>query len=109
MAALRTAYLRYTIATCNEIEAEVSRTLKTKFGWEPQSTANMMRAYLDIGLHVQITGTLKNVCRDANDDMVVECALVAKAQRIVSGDKDLLSLGMYAGIRVLSPADFVMQ
>jgi len=109
MAALRTAYLHHTIATCDEIEAEVLRVLEAKFSWDRESAAPAMRMYLERGLRVRISGDLKNICRDANDDMVIECALIAQAQIIVSGDKDLLSLEMYSGIRVVSPAAYLMH
>ena len=36
--------------------------------------------------------------------MVLECAVIAGEQTIVSGDKDLLALGEYEGIRILSRA-----
>jgi putative PIN family toxin of toxin-antitoxin system len=109
MAALQAAYLRHTIAYCDEIEAEVIRVLKVKFGWSPEDTTRLLNGFLNGGLRVRITGNLKGVCRDEDDDMVVECALVAKAQMIVSGDKDLLSLGMYSGIQIISPAAYLKQ
>jgi uncharacterized protein len=109
MAALRAAYLRHTLACCDEIEAEVLRVLEIKFDWSRESASPVMKRYLERGLRVRISGKLKNICRDANDDMVVECALIAHAQIIVSGDKDLLSLGKYSDIIVLSPAAYLMQ
>ena len=33
------------------------------------------------------------VCRDAEDNMVLECCLTARANVLVTGDKDLLELG----------------
>src|SRR5215211_2723248 len=38
---------------------------------------------------------IKNIVRDPNDDMLIACAVKAKAQYIVSRDKDLLDLGSY--------------
>lgn len=32
------------------------------------------------------------LCRDRNDDMVLECCLAAHAQRLITGDRDLLEL-----------------
>lgn len=43
-----------------------------------------------------------NVCRDADDNMILECAVHAKADFIVSGDKDLLSLKEYKNIKIIS-------
>jgi uncharacterized protein len=46
---------------------------------------------------------VRGVVRDPNDDMVVACALEAGADYIVTRDKDLLSLGAYEGIRIVTP------
>lgn len=42
------------------------------------------------------------VCRDPDDDQVLACALAAHADAIVSGDADLLTLGIYQGIPILT-------
>lgn len=45
---------------------------------------------------------------DPGDEMVLECALAAEADYIVSGDKKhLLSLREFRGIQIVSPADFL--
>ena len=42
------------------------------------------------------------VCRDRKDDMVLECCLAARADRLITGDRDLLELGPgLAGVAVL--------
>jgi putative PIN family toxin of toxin-antitoxin system len=43
------------------------------------------------------------VVRDPNDDMIIACALKAGADYIVTRDKDLLSLGAYEGVRIVTP------
>ena len=45
------------------------------------------------------------IVRDPDDDHVLACALTAKAQIIVSGDKDLLDLTEYQGIPILTTTD----
>jgi putative PIN family toxin of toxin-antitoxin system len=44
---------------------------------------------------VQTGGNLNGFCRDPKDDMVLECALLAGAEIIVSGDKDLLTMNSF--------------
>lgn len=47
---------------------------------------------------------------DPEDEMVLECALAAEADCIVSGDKrHLLALKVFRGIPILSPAEFLRQ
>src|SRR5207244_12796330 len=50
---------------------------------------------------------LRVVQRDPSDNKFVECAVAAKARVIISGDKELLSLGRYRQIRIQSPAQFL--
>jgi putative PIN family toxin of toxin-antitoxin system len=50
---------------------------------------------------------LRVVRRDPSDNKFLECAVAGKAGVIISGDKDLLSLGRYRQIRIQSPAQFL--
>ena len=50
---------------------------------------------------------LPGVTRDPKDDAVVACAKEGNADYIVSGDQDLLVLGEYEGIRIVTPRRFV--
>ena len=45
------------------------------------------------------------IVRDPDDDHVLACALAAKADLIVSGDKDLLDLNSFQNISILNPAE----
>jgi putative PIN family toxin of toxin-antitoxin system len=47
---------------------------------------------------------------DPGDEMVLECALAAEADFIVSGDKKhLLALQQFQGIPIVSPAEFLLK
>ena len=49
-----------------------------------------------------------DVCRDAEDNMVLECCLEARARFLVSGDKDLLDLReLPFDLRILKPRQFI--
>jgi uncharacterized protein len=50
---------------------------------------------------------LRVVRRDPSDNKFLECAVAGKANVIISGDKDLLSLGRYRRVRIQSPAQFL--
>jgi predicted nucleic acid-binding protein len=47
------------------------------------------------------------VPRDPDDDKIIACAVAAGVEYIVSRDRDLLSLGNYAGIRIIAPEEFL--
>ncbi len=50
-----------------------------------------------------------NICRDAKDNKLLECALRAKPDFIVTGDKDLLVLKSFQGISIISPKEFLIR
>ncbi len=60
--------------------------------------------FMDI---VRIPHALHVVADDLDDDMVIECAVVAKAAYIVSGDRHLLSIGNYQGIKIVRAKEFL--
>lgn len=45
-------------------------------------------------------------CRDPRDDKFLHVALNGEAEAIVSGDRDLLMLDPFHGVRILSPSAF---
>jgi putative PIN family toxin of toxin-antitoxin system len=49
----------------------------------------------------------KPVCRDADDDWVLATAVAGGAEAIVTGDGDLLELGAYEGVAILTPRQLI--
>ena len=47
------------------------------------------------------------VCRDPDDNRIIETALIGNCTYIISGDKDLLILKNYQGIQITTPAEFL--
>jgi predicted nucleic acid-binding protein len=50
---------------------------------------------------------IKAIVEDPDDDRVLECAVGGLADVIVTGDKDLLRLGEFRGIRITPVGDFL--
>jgi putative PIN family toxin of toxin-antitoxin system len=46
-------------------------------------------------------------CRDPKDDKFLELAVNGAAETIVTGDRDLLVLDPFRGVRIMTPADFL--
>lgn len=61
-----------------------------------------------ISIYVEPEAELDVVEEDPDDNRVLECAIAAEANYIISGDKHLLDLGEYQGIEVLPPAGFIV-
>jgi len=54
-------------------------------------------------------GDLKAVEADPADDKFIECAIHATAGFIISGDRHLLNVGSYEGVRIVTPAEFLQN
>jgi uncharacterized protein len=48
-----------------------------------------------------------SVCEDSDDDKFVECAIASNTKILVSGDKHLLRINGYQGIKVYKPSEFI--
>jgi hypothetical protein len=53
------------------------------------------------------TRTVSGVCSDPDDDKYLAAALEGRAAFVVSGDRHLLTLGEYEGVRIVSPHAFL--
>jgi predicted nucleic acid-binding protein len=50
---------------------------------------------------------LTGIVRDPNDDMILACAVAASASHVVTRNRDLLALGTYEGIAIVTPERFL--
>jgi hypothetical protein len=51
--------------------------------------------------------TILAISEDPTDNMFIECAVAADAKYIISGDRHLLNLKVFKGIRILPPTEFL--
>jgi len=58
-------------------------------------------------LNIIKTTTKVNICRDKDDNKFLNCAIDSNSLYIVSGDKDLLVLGEYEKIKIITVANFL--
>ena len=66
-----------------------------------------MDRFWSFGLLVIPTENLRIVANDPDDDRILECALAANANVIVSGDQHLLKLGRFRTISITTPRQFL--
>jgi uncharacterized protein len=95
--------------TCQEILDEFAEKLLVKFKFSEEMVQVAVQEVHNFSRLIKISGTLKAVPDDPDDDMVIECAVVGNATHIVTGDKHLLSLTShgYQGITILKVTEFV--
>jgi putative PIN family toxin of toxin-antitoxin system len=95
-----------------EIVREISRVLnypKLRKVYEAEGLAHeeLIEAVLKIVKFVTVTRRVKVVVGHPADDKFIQCALEAKADYIVSGDKHLLGVGVYRKIPMVSVNEFL--
>ncbi|MHB1056205.1 MAG: putative toxin-antitoxin system toxin component, PIN family [Thermoleophilia bacterium] len=89
---------------------ELSRTLSgEKFLWSVPKIERATQLLVKWG---DVVSTRKSISaipqdRDDDDNRILECAVKAEADLIVSGDSDLLDLKQYEGIKIMKPAQFL--
>ena len=94
---------------CKEMLTELSEKLGEVFGFSTDHIQAVLYDVKRFAQEAQITGSLHVVTDDPDDDMFVECAVVAGARWIVSGDRHLLNLGEYQSIRIVKATEFAAQ
>jgi putative PIN family toxin of toxin-antitoxin system len=90
-----------------DIENETRRVLRDKFGWDEERLDRYLPTLWGLGKRVTPRRRVNTVRDDPDDNRILECALAAGAETIVSGDGHLLKLGVYEGIAILSPREFL--
>lgn len=78
--------------------------LRPKFGLSGDQVLAFVEALSDLCEVVLPVVTVDDVKEDPDDNIILECALAADADIIVSGDSHLLDIKIWRGIRILPPA-----
>lgn len=95
------------LAISPEILSEFERVLKKKFGASKEEIKETTGSIKEMAVIVKPTEKINLIKQDPTDNKILECALKAKADYIISGDtKHLQPLKEFQGIPVLSPAQF---
>ena len=94
---------------CLPMLSELTQKLREPFGFAENHIQAVVYDYRRFSHRVEIVGDLCIVSDDPDDDKFVECAVVSGACAIVSGDRHLLNLQDYQGIRVFSAAEYLAE
>lgn len=71
------------------------------------TAAELVKQYQQLAYRVTARQFTKQITRDADDDAVLACAIAAKVDLVVSGDRDLLVLKAFRSIPIITPAEAV--
>lgn len=94
------------LASSPALLQELESTLRRKFAVTVAAEA-FLGALRDRVRLVDPIPLPARVCRDRDDDLVLATAMAAGAELIVTGDQDLLVLGTYEGVRLVTPREFL--
>lgn len=97
------------IAISPTLKSELGGVLTEKFLFPEDIVETVITEISAFGLLTHPTEKISAVKDDPADDRVLECAVAAKADAIVSGDRHLLNLGSFRGIPILSPQNFLQM
>ncbi|MFH1951976.1 MAG: putative toxin-antitoxin system toxin component, PIN family [Pseudomonadota bacterium] len=96
----------FELYTSVTILTELARKLEEKFGWEKQQIVQLITSISNVASVLKITPCLM-VLSDDPDNRILECALKAGAEFLVTGDKHLLKLKTYKDLEIIKLAYFL--
>ena len=81
-----------------------------RIGLENERELNELLAIFAQGIHIHFTvktPELHVVEDDPDDNKFIECAVALKADCVISGDKALIAVKDYMGIKIVTPKEFL--
>jgi len=87
---------------------ELLGVLARKFSRDAEELARVALFLSDLSLAVRPRKRL-HVVKDEPDNRVLECAVAGRADMIVTGDKNLLELREYRGVRIVSLREYLAE
>lgn len=96
----------FELFTSVSILTETANTLRTKFEWSGDKVQRVLRSISKSAMVLKTRPHL-HILKDEPDNRILECALLATADIVVTGDRHLLSLKRHRGISIVRLADFL--
>ena len=88
---------------------ELTGTLKKDFGWSNEQIKDTIQRIKAKTISIRPRIKVSVVKEKDDDNRILECAIEGDVRYLISGDKKhLLPLKEYQGIKILSPAQFLM-
>ncbi len=96
----------FTLYSSVAILTETAQTLREKFGWPERNIVRLLKAIARVATVLKTSPHIHEISDEA-DNRVLECALKAEADYIVTGDRHLLSRKQFQKIKILRLAEFL--
>lgn len=95
-----------TLIISRDIINEVLSVLSTKFSRDKEALSHVAVILSELGELVKPTQKV-NIFKEDPDNRVLECAIHGKADFLVTGDKEMLQVREYKGVRIISLKEYV--
>ena len=89
-----------------EIINEVLSVLSLKFSRDKEGLSHVAVILSELGELVKPIQKI-SIFKDDPDNRILECAVHGKADALVTGDKEMLRLGEYSGIKIISLKEYL--
>ena len=89
-----------------EISNELLSVLSTKFSSDREAISRVAINLSELAELVTPTKRVR-IFKDEPDNRILECALCGKADVIVTGDKEMLKLREYEGVKIISLKEYL--
>lgn len=96
----------FELCTSVAILTELARKLDEKFGWEKQKIVQLITSISNLATVFKTTPWPK-VVSDDPDNRILECAIKAEVDFLVTGDKHLLKLRNYRNFEIIKLSTFL--
>jgi len=96
----------FELFVCPTILEEFERILSRKIKAPQDLVREALEIILEASETIHPAKKIQGICRDQDDDQILACALSAEADYLVSGDKDLLEIGCFERLKIISPREF---
>ena len=97
---------RFELLISRTIILEVLDVLARKFAREAEELSRVALFLADMGEVVRPRKKI-HILSDEPDNRILECAVTGHAEVIVTGDRAMLALGIWEGVRILGLRDFL--
>ena len=97
---------RHQVILCPEILRDIHEKLIAKIKVPANVAADYLKLLRATAEVIEPEPVPDGICRDPDDRAVLGLIVPARAEIVVSGDKDLLVLGEYKGVRIVAPREF---
>ena len=103
---------QYTLLLPQDVLTELKTTIQNKSYLarqiSPESLDSLLSMLLLVGEEIPLIKTpFPQITRDPKDDYLIAYAVIGEAKYLVTGDKDLLVLGTFDTIQLVTPAQFI--